>query len=73
MLSNAKIVRNMVYMQLFFCCVLKTLLLCSSQSRADLLTLGLAVTNILNGLVWLSIRPKAISAVRTCVVIMSDC
>ncbi|KAI3467439.1 hypothetical protein Pfo_024102 [Paulownia fortunei] len=33
----------------------------SSQSRADLLTLGLAVTNILNGLVWLSIRPKSIS------------
>ncbi|KAH6756389.1 cofactor assembly of complex C [Perilla frutescens var. hirtella] len=32
----------------------------SSQSRADLLTLGLAVTNILNGLVWLSIRPKTI-------------
>ncbi|KAB1207942.1 hypothetical protein CJ030_MR7G026891 [Morella rubra] len=35
----------------------------SSQSRADLLTLGLAVTNILTGLVWLSIRPKAISVV----------
>ncbi|XP_016572943.1 protein COFACTOR ASSEMBLY OF COMPLEX C SUBUNIT B CCB4, chloroplastic isoform X3 [Capsicum annuum] len=36
----------------------------SSQSRADLLTLGLAVTNILNGLVWLSIRPKSISLVN---------
>ncbi|KAG8366236.1 hypothetical protein BUALT_Bualt17G0055500 [Buddleja alternifolia] len=36
----------------------------SSQSRADLLTLGLAVTNILNGLVWLSIRPKSISMVN---------
>ncbi|XP_027153679.1 protein COFACTOR ASSEMBLY OF COMPLEX C SUBUNIT B CCB4, chloroplastic [Coffea eugenioides] len=36
----------------------------SSQSRADLLTLGLAVTNILNGLVWLSIRPKSVSAVN---------
>lgn len=36
----------------------------SSQSRADLLALGLAVTNILNGLVWLSIRPKTISVVR---------
>ncbi|CAM8956182.1 unnamed protein product [Rhodiola kirilowii] len=35
----------------------------SSQSRADLLTLGLAVTNILAGLVWLSIRPKTIFAV----------
>ncbi|GAA0158889.1 hypothetical protein LIER_38748 [Lithospermum erythrorhizon] len=35
----------------------------SSQSRADLLTLGLAVTNILTGLVWLSIRPKSISVV----------
>ncbi|KAL6187130.1 hypothetical protein ACLB2K_043245 [Fragaria x ananassa] len=35
----------------------------SSQSRADLLTLGLAVTNILAGLVWLSIRPKSISKV----------
>ncbi|GAB2302416.1 Protein COFACTOR ASSEMBLY OF COMPLEX C SUBUNIT B ccb4, chloroplastic [Dionaea muscipula] len=35
----------------------------SSQSRTDLLTLGLAVTNILAGLVWLSIRPKSISAV----------
>ncbi|KAK3038620.1 hypothetical protein RJ639_027283 [Escallonia herrerae] len=34
------------------------------NSRADLLTLGLAVTNILAGLVWLSIRPKSISAVR---------
>ncbi|XP_029127432.1 protein COFACTOR ASSEMBLY OF COMPLEX C SUBUNIT B CCB4, chloroplastic isoform X3 [Cajanus cajan] len=34
----------------------------SSQSRADLLTLGLAVTNILTGLVWLSIRPKSITA-----------
>ncbi|KAG6426339.1 hypothetical protein SASPL_110561 [Salvia splendens] len=33
------------------------------NSRADLLTLGLAVTNILNGLVWLSIRPKTISVV----------
>ncbi|KAK7309537.1 hypothetical protein RJT34_06343 [Clitoria ternatea] len=36
----------------------------SSQSRADLLTLGLAVTNILTGLVWLSIRPKAITVVN---------
>ncbi|XP_061990207.1 protein COFACTOR ASSEMBLY OF COMPLEX C SUBUNIT B CCB4, chloroplastic isoform X1 [Rosa rugosa] len=36
----------------------------SSQSRADLLTLGLAVTNILAGLVWLSIRPKSISKVN---------
>ncbi|KAI4366086.1 hypothetical protein MLD38_022009 [Melastoma candidum] len=36
----------------------------SSLSRADLLTLGLAVTNILCGLVWLSIRPKAISVVE---------
>ncbi|GAB4839889.1 Protein COFACTOR ASSEMBLY OF COMPLEX C SUBUNIT B ccb4, chloroplastic [Ancistrocladus abbreviatus] len=35
----------------------------SSQSRADLLTLGLAITNILSGLVWLSIRPKSISTV----------
>ncbi|XP_047342719.1 protein COFACTOR ASSEMBLY OF COMPLEX C SUBUNIT B CCB4, chloroplastic [Impatiens glandulifera] len=35
----------------------------SSQSRADLLTLGLAVTNILAGLVWLSIKPKTISMV----------
>ncbi|KAH8495255.1 hypothetical protein H0E87_018444, partial [Populus deltoides] len=32
----------------------------SSQSSADLLTLGLAVTNILTGLVWLTIRPKSI-------------
>lgn len=36
----------------------------SSQSRADLLTLGLAVTNILAGLVWLSVRPKTISMVE---------
>lgn len=36
----------------------------SSQSRADLLTLGLAVTNILTGLVWLSIRPKSVSIVN---------
>lgn len=36
----------------------------SSQSRADLLTLGLAVTNILAGLVWLSIKPKSISVVN---------
>ncbi|KAJ7943564.1 Protein COFACTOR ASSEMBLY OF COMPLEX C SUBUNIT B CCB4 chloroplastic [Quillaja saponaria] len=36
----------------------------SSQSRADLLTLALAVTNILTGLVWLSIRPKTISVVN---------
>ncbi|KAJ8760985.1 hypothetical protein K2173_022023 [Erythroxylum novogranatense] len=36
----------------------------SSQSRADLLTLGLAVTNILAGLVWLTIRPKSISPVN---------
>ncbi|XVE84969.1 hypothetical protein DITRI_Ditri17bG0054400 [Diplodiscus trichospermus] len=35
----------------------------SSQSRADLLTLGLAVTNVLAGLVWLSIRPKYITPV----------
>ncbi|KAH9609160.1 hypothetical protein KSS87_002386 [Heliosperma pusillum] len=35
----------------------------ASQSRADLLALGLAVTNILSGLVWLSIRPKTISKV----------
>ncbi|KAJ8649889.1 hypothetical protein MRB53_002912 [Persea americana] len=35
----------------------------SSQSRADILTIGLAVTNILAGLVWLSIRPKYVSAV----------
>ncbi|KAM7250736.1 hypothetical protein ACFE04_022619 [Oxalis oulophora] len=36
----------------------------SSQSRADLLTLGLAVTNILTGLVWLSIRPKPVTVVN---------
>ncbi|XP_062111766.1 protein COFACTOR ASSEMBLY OF COMPLEX C SUBUNIT B CCB4, chloroplastic isoform X2 [Humulus lupulus] len=36
----------------------------SSQSRADLLTLGLAVTNILAGLVWLSIRPKPVFTVN---------
>ncbi|XP_014490536.1 uncharacterized protein LOC106753261 isoform X3 [Vigna radiata var. radiata] len=36
----------------------------SSQSRADLLTLGLAVTNILTGLVWLSIKPKSITVVN---------
>ncbi|KZV37119.1 hypothetical protein F511_15039 [Dorcoceras hygrometricum] len=36
----------------------------SSQSRADLLALGLSVTSILNGLVWLSIRPKYISVVN---------
>ncbi|KAJ6769376.1 hypothetical protein OIU74_022935 [Salix koriyanagi] len=36
----------------------------SSQSRADLLTLGLAVTNMLTGLVWLTIRPKSISVVN---------
>ncbi|KAJ4761277.1 cofactor assembly of complex C [Rhynchospora pubera] len=35
----------------------------SSQSRADILTLSLAVTDILAGLVWLSIRPKYISPV----------
>ncbi|CAN0925742.1 Protein COFACTOR ASSEMBLY OF COMPLEX C SUBUNIT B CCB4, chloroplastic [Linum grandiflorum] len=35
----------------------------SSQSRADLLTLGLAVTSILTGLVWLTIKPKSISVV----------
>lgn len=40
----------------------------SSQSRADLLTLGLAVTNILAGLVWLSIRPKTISVVRLSII-----
>ncbi|CAI0379558.1 unnamed protein product [Linum tenue] len=36
----------------------------SSQSRADLLALGLAVTSILTGLVWLTIKPKSISVVR---------
>ncbi|XP_073295118.1 protein COFACTOR ASSEMBLY OF COMPLEX C SUBUNIT B CCB4, chloroplastic [Primulina huaijiensis] len=36
----------------------------SSQSRADLLALGLAVTSILNGFVWLSIRPKYIAVVN---------
>ncbi|WVZ87456.1 hypothetical protein U9M48_034091 [Paspalum notatum var. saurae] len=35
----------------------------SSQSRADILTLALSVTDILAGLVWLSIRPKSISSV----------
>nr|CAD1825736.1 unnamed protein product [Ananas comosus var. bracteatus] len=35
----------------------------SSQSRADILTLALAVTDILTGLVWLSIRPKVVSPV----------
>ncbi|KAJ3677254.1 hypothetical protein LUZ60_002978 [Juncus effusus] len=38
----------------------------SSQSRADILTLSLAVTNLLTGLVWLSIRPKSISPVTPC-------
>lgn len=46
------------------CCFIPFSFFCSSQSRADLLTLGLAVTCILNGLVWLSIRPKSISVVR---------
>ncbi|KAG0451411.1 hypothetical protein HPP92_026426 [Vanilla planifolia] len=35
----------------------------SSQSRADILVLSLAVTNLLTGLVWLSIQPKYISPV----------
>ncbi|XP_044318600.1 protein COFACTOR ASSEMBLY OF COMPLEX C SUBUNIT B CCB4, chloroplastic-like [Triticum aestivum] len=35
----------------------------SSQSRANILTLALFVTDILAGLVWLSIRPKTISSV----------
>lgn len=39
-------------------------LLESSQSRADILTLSLAVTDILTGLIWLSIRPKYIPPVR---------
>ncbi|RWW29705.1 hypothetical protein BHE74_00008062, partial [Ensete ventricosum] len=46
---------------LFFCpshCSLS-----SSQSRADILTLSLSVTNLLTGLVWLSIRPKYVSPV----------
>ncbi|KAH1260003.1 Protein COFACTOR ASSEMBLY OF COMPLEX C SUBUNIT B CCB4, chloroplastic [Glycine max] len=34
------------------------------HSRADLLTLGLAVTNILAGLVWLSVKPKSITVVN---------
>ncbi|KDO82660.1 hypothetical protein CISIN_1g022217mg [Citrus sinensis] len=36
----------------------------SSQSRADLLAISLAVTSILTGLVWLSIRPKSITVVN---------
>ncbi|KAJ6898149.1 hypothetical protein NC652_024853 [Populus alba x Populus x berolinensis] len=36
----------------------------SSNNSADLLTLGLAVTSTLTGLVWLAIRPKSISVVR---------
>ncbi|KAF9623101.1 hypothetical protein IFM89_037503 [Coptis chinensis] len=39
----------------------------SSQSRADLLTLGQVVTNVLTRLVWLSIQPKSISVVIICV------
>ncbi|KAL5122356.1 Protein COFACTOR ASSEMBLY OF COMPLEX C SUBUNIT B CCB4, chloroplastic [Glycine soja] len=35
-----------------------------APSRADLLTLGLAVTNILAGLVWLSVKPKSITVVN---------
>ncbi|XP_037482485.1 protein COFACTOR ASSEMBLY OF COMPLEX C SUBUNIT B CCB4, chloroplastic-like [Triticum dicoccoides] len=35
----------------------------NSQSRANILTLALFVTDILAGLVWLSIRPKTISSV----------
>ncbi|KAK1269456.1 hypothetical protein QJS04_geneDACA006866 [Acorus gramineus] len=35
----------------------------SSQSRADILAIALSVTNLLAGLVWLSIRPKYISPV----------
>ncbi|XP_031491599.1 protein COFACTOR ASSEMBLY OF COMPLEX C SUBUNIT B CCB4, chloroplastic [Nymphaea colorata] len=35
----------------------------SSQSRTDILALALAVTNILTGLVWLSIRPKYVPQV----------
>ncbi|XP_064986518.1 protein COFACTOR ASSEMBLY OF COMPLEX C SUBUNIT B CCB4, chloroplastic isoform X2 [Musa acuminata AAA Group] len=38
----------------------------SSQSRADILTLSLSVTNLLTGLVWLSIRPKYVSPVIPC-------
>lgn len=56
-----------IYFFLFLnakCCFIPFSFFCSSQSRADLLTLGLAVTCILNGLVWLSIRPKSISVVR---------
>ncbi|XP_020525826.1 protein COFACTOR ASSEMBLY OF COMPLEX C SUBUNIT B CCB4, chloroplastic isoform X2 [Amborella trichopoda] len=35
----------------------------SSQSRTDILTLALAVTNILAGLVWLSVKPKVTASV----------
>ncbi|KAJ6981159.1 hypothetical protein NC653_024530 [Populus alba x Populus x berolinensis] len=37
---------------------------CVVLADADLLTLGLAVTSTLTGLVWLAIRPKSISVVR---------
>lgn len=36
----------------------------SSQSRADVLTLALAVTIVLTGLVWISIRPKYFPPVK---------
>ncbi|KAL4184882.1 hypothetical protein AMTRI_Chr10g227790 [Amborella trichopoda] len=35
----------------------------SSQSRTDILTLALAVTNILAGLVWLSVKPKVTASI----------
>nr|CAD1839505.1 unnamed protein product [Ananas comosus var. bracteatus] len=35
----------------------------ANMSRVDILTLALAVTDILTGLVWLSIRPKVVSPV----------
>lgn len=38
----------------------------SSQSRADILALSLAVINLLSGFVWLSIRPKSVATVIPC-------
>ena len=62
--------RTCIAMKSLAVCLACTLIVCSifynpsSQSRADILTLALSVTDILAGLVWLSIRPKSISPVR---------
>ncbi|KAL5577637.1 hypothetical protein UlMin_019336 [Ulmus minor] len=63
-LELANLCQGLSLLAILLNCTVSGIAPVANASRADFLTLGLTVTNILAGLVWFSIRPKSLFMVR---------